>query len=43
MVSSVFNHMQVFIDSQHVDFYKDLFKYLGMVNLIRGQCLSQCW
>lgn len=29
MVSSVFNHMQVFIDSQHVDFYKDLFKFLG--------------
>ncbi|MBI9049825.1 MAG: hypothetical protein JEZ00_10420 [Anaerolineaceae bacterium] len=29
MVNSVMNHMQVFIDSQHVDFYKNLFTFLG--------------
>jgi hypothetical protein len=29
MVNAVMGHMQVFIDSQHVDFYKNLFTFLG--------------
>jgi hypothetical protein len=28
MIKSAMGHMQIFIDAQHVDFYKELFKFL---------------